>query len=182
MSKYFDEKLSKYECGFRKRHVVQHCLKVHLGKWRISVDQGLEYGAQLSKLSKALNCLPDSLLLSKVSAYGFDMKALRFIKECLRDRKQRTKISDTYSSWEEILHGVPEGSKLGLLLLNIDLCDLFAIMNQHDIAYYADDNTPYVFCKNIDEVVKSLEEASHFILKCFSDNQFQRNTSKCNVL
>ena len=182
MSNFFDEKLSKYVCGFRTGHVAQRCLIAHLGKWRISVDQGLEYGAQLSNLSKALNCLPDSLLLSKVSAYGFDMKALRFIKECLRDRKQRTKISDTYSSWEENFAWSSSRIKTGTVATQYKSLNLFAIMDQHDIANYADDNTPYVSCKNIDEVVKSLEETSHLILKCFSDNQFQRNANKCNVL
>ena len=53
---------------------------------------------------------------------------------------------------------------MGPLLFSIDLCDLFVIMYQHDIANYADDNTPYVSGKNIDEVVKLLEKASRLIL------------------
>ena len=55
-------------------------------------------------------------------------------------------------------------------------------MDQHDIANYADDNTPYVSGRNNDEVVKLLEEASRLIFKSFSYNQFQGNTSKCHVL
>ena len=49
---------------------------------------------------------------------------------------------------------------MGPLLFNIALHDLFAIMNPHDIANLADNNTPYVSGKNIHEIVKSLEEAS----------------------
>ena len=71
---------------------------------------------------------------------------------------------------------------MGPLLFNIDLCDLFFIMNHEDIANYADDNTPYVSGKNIDEVVRFLEEPSRVIFKWFSDNQFQANASKCHVL
>ena len=65
---------------------------------------------------------------------------------------------------------VPQRSILGLLLFNIDLYDLFVIMDQHDRANYADDNTPYVSGKNIDEVAKSLEEVSSLIFKWFCDN------------
>ena len=36
--------------------------------------------------------------------------------------------------------------------------------------------------KNIDEVVKFLEEPSRVIFKWSSDNQFQANASKCHVL
>ena len=128
---------------------MQHCLIALLEEWCISVDQGLEFGALITDLSMAFNCLPHSWLLAKLSAYGFHMKALRFINDYLRDRKQRTKISDTYSSWEKVLYGVPQGSILGPLLFNIDLCDLFVIINQHGVVNYADDNTPYISGKNI---------------------------------
>ena len=50
MSKFFDEKLAKYQCDFRKEHGAQHCLIAFLKKWRISVDQGLEFGALLVDL------------------------------------------------------------------------------------------------------------------------------------
>ena len=36
-------------------------------------------------------------------------------------------------------------------------------------------STLYVSGKNIDEVIKSLEEASRLVFKWFSDNQFQGN-------
>ena len=55
-------------------------------------------------------------------------------------------------------------------------------MNHEDIANYADDNTPYVSGKNIDEVVRFLEEFSRVIFKWFSDNQFLGKASKCHVL
>ena len=110
------------------------------------------------------------------------MKALHFVNEYLRDRKHRTKISDTYSSWKGNSYvWVRQGSTLGSLLFNIDLCDLFVTIDQHDITNYVDENTTDVSGKNIDEVVKSLEKASHLIFKWFSDNEFQGNASKCHV-
>ena len=56
---------------------------------------------------------------------------------------QRTKINSEYSSWEEIMFGIPQGSILGPLLFNIFLSDLLLVMENINIASYADDNTPY---------------------------------------
>ena len=122
------------------------------------------------------------MLVAKLFAYGFDDKALCFIYDYLRHCKQRTKIGDSYSSWQEILYGVPQGSILGPLLFNVDLCDLFITMSQYDIADYADDNMPYVSGRNIKEVVASLEEVSEVVFQWFRDNQFLGNASKCHVL
>ena len=55
-------------------------------------------------------------------------------------------------------------------------------MSQYDVANYADDNTPYVSGRNIEEVVVSLEYVSEVIFQWFKDNQFQCNASKCHVL
>ena len=160
----------------------QHPLILLLDKWRYNVDQGRMFGALLTDISKAFDCLPHDIIIAKLNRYGFDMEALNFIYDYLRNRKQRTKIDNAYSSWQNILYGVPQRSILGPLLFNIDLCDLFFIMNPEDFANYADDNTPYVSGKNIDEVVRFLEESSRVIFKWFSDNQFQANACKCHLL
>ena len=108
------------------------------------------------------------MLVAKLFAYGFDDKAHHFIYDYLRHRKQRTKIVDSYSLWQEILYGVPQGSILGPLLFNADLCDLFITMSQYGIANYADDNTLYVSGRNIEEVVASLEEVSEVIFQALT--------------
>ena len=83
-----------------------------------SVDSGGAFGALLTDLSKAFDCLSHELLIAKLEAYGFDEKALTLIYNYLSNRKQRVKINDSYSSWSEILFGVPQGSILGPLLFN----------------------------------------------------------------
>ena len=120
------------------------------------------FGALLTDLSKAFDCLPRDIIIAKLNGYEFDMKALNFIYDYLRNRKQRTKIDHAYSSWQNILYGVSQGSILEPLLFNIDLCDLSFVMNHEDIANYADDNT-----RNIDEVVTFLEKSSRVIFKWF---------------
>ena len=91
-------------------------------------------------------------------------------------------VNGDYSSWEEILFGVPQGSILGPLLFNIFLCDLFLIMKETNFASYADDNTPYVTAENLDEVIKSLEKDSIKLFQWFSDNEMKANHDKCHLL
>ena len=56
---------------------------------------------------------------------------------------QKTKLNSEYSYWEENMSGVPQEYILGSLLFNIFLCDLLLIMENINIASYADDNKPY---------------------------------------
>ena len=52
-------------------------------------------------------------------------------------------MGSSFSKELDILCCVPQGSILGALLSNIDICDLFFIDMSSDIANYADDTTPY---------------------------------------
>ena len=97
----------------------QHCLTTMWEKWRESIDKGGCFGVLLTDLSKAFDCILHDLLIAKLHAYGVDVKSLRFLDSYLNGRKQGVEIKDIYSSFKEILFGVPQGFILGLLLFNI---------------------------------------------------------------
>ena len=116
------------------------------------------------------------MLTSLISA------ALRLGHDYLSKRKQRIKTENTYSTCAEIIFELSQSSMLGPLLFNIFLADLFFIVNDIDIENYADDNTPYVIADNIDDLIKSLEEASTVSFQWFDNNLLKNNPDKYHLL
>ena len=152
-----------------------------LEKWK-QIDSGQMFGALFTDLSKAFDCLDHELLIPKLNAYGFSLAALKLVFDYLSNRKQRTRVNKTYSSWLEIVFGVPQGSILGLLLLSIFLRDFLFILNDVDIASYADDNTPYVIADGINAVIASLEKTSKALSELFENNFLKSNADKYHLL
>ena len=107
---------------------------------------------------------------------------MKLVHDYFSDRKQKTRVSNSYSTWFEILFGVPQGSIFGLFLFNKLLADLFFILNKIDIANYTDDNTPYTSSKDVHGLIKSLEEASKELFKWYYDNLMIFNPDKCHLL
>ena len=113
ISTYCTNVLSKNQCGFRKGLSSQHCLVAMIEKWKKSLDSKYSFGALLTDLSKAFDCIPNELMIAKLDAYGFGLKALILVFNYLRNRNQRVKINSSYSERSDLLFGVPQKSILG---------------------------------------------------------------------
>jgi len=149
MYTYIETFLSPFLFGYRKKHSTEQCITVMIEAWKKALDSKYNAGSVLTDLSKAFDCLNHKLLIAKLNAYGFHKDALRFIYSYLRERKQRTKVNNSYSSWRNVIYGVPQGSILGPLLFNIFLNDIFYFVKDVSVANYADDNTQYTTQKNV---------------------------------
>ena len=55
ISVFFDNFLSKQQCGFRKGYSTQQCLLALLRKWKRAVGSGRMFGALLTDHSKELS-------------------------------------------------------------------------------------------------------------------------------
>ena len=92
---FLDKVFSKYQCRFKKSFIAKHCLIKLLKQWKKSIDQGLVIGALLTDLSKAFDCLSHELLVSKLSAYGIEDLAVRFISIIYQTRNKGQKLATT---------------------------------------------------------------------------------------
>ena len=57
-----------------------------LEKWKSAVDKGKSFGALLTDLSKAFDCLSHDLLLAKLHAYGFSLSSLKLTYSYLKNK------------------------------------------------------------------------------------------------
>ena len=85
---YFDNILLPSQCGFRKGYSAQHCLLVMIEKFKEAIDRGYEFGALLTDLSKAFDCINHPLLIAKLYSYGMSPLCINMIFPYLSYRTQ----------------------------------------------------------------------------------------------
>ena len=173
---YTDSTLSKAQCGFRKGFIAM------IEKWRRNLDQGSICGALFTDLSKAFDCLVHAFFLANLETYGFTYESLKLINSYLTDRKFRTKVNSSYSSFLDLLIVVPQGSILGPLLFNTYISDLFLFLDDDNAPSYADDTTPYAMKKSTLQVLKEIGDKSACVFNWFSANYFKANPKKSHFL
>ncbi len=182
MNIFVENRLSPYLCGYRKGYNAQYALTAMIEKWKKSLDNKGIGGAILMDLSKVFDTINHELLIAKLEAYGFDESALAIILSYLSDRRQRTKINTSFSTWLELLKGVPQGSVLGPLLFNIYINDLFFQLSNTHVCNFADDTTLNSFSKNLEELLHNLEYDAHSAIIWFENNFMKLNQDKCHFL
>ena len=69
LDEYFNDLLSKYQCGLRQGYGTQNCLLAMIEKLRKIRDKKVIFAAVLTDLSKAFDCIPHNLLIAKITAY-----------------------------------------------------------------------------------------------------------------
>ena len=182
ITSYVTDVLSPYLCGFRKGYSTKHALLRLLDQLNKNLDKKGKVGLLLMDLSKAFDCISHDLLIAKLHAYKFEKSSLKLIYSYLKGRHQRVHINGEYSSWKEILSGVPQGSVLGPLLFNIFINDLFLFVENSDVHNYADDNTLSFANTNIDIIISKLQSDINMLDTWFISNGLLLNEKKCKFM
>ena len=138
--------------------------------------------AGLVDLSKVFDTINHELLLVKLNVHGFVKQALLIIHIYLKNRQHREKASNKFSSWRCLFQEVSQGSILGHLLFDIYLTDLFLFLKDVNFCKSAEDATPFLCDKRIENVLKLLEENVEFALYWLENNYKKLNTDKYHLL
>ena len=179
---FLDNTLSNFVAAYRKAYSTQHVLIRPVEDWKAKLDNNFIVRAVLMDLSKAFDCIPHDLIIAKLHAYGFDENALVLVYSYLKKRSQSVRTNNVYSSFQDIVSGVPQGSVLGPILFNFYINDLFFFIKQATMYNYADDNTLAYFSRSLPDLVKVLEKEAGNALSWLEQNEMIANPDKFHAL
>jgi hypothetical protein len=100
--------------------------------------------------AKAFDKVPYVRLFKKLQAHGIWGQTLNWIERWLTGRRQRVSLNKTFSEWQYVTSGVPQGSVLGPVLFLVYINDIdLGLFSK--LSKFADDSKLYKsICSDLD--------------------------------
>uniref|UniRef100_A0A803KBH9 Reverse transcriptase domain-containing protein n=1 Tax=Xenopus tropicalis TaxID=8364 RepID=A0A803KBH9_XENTR len=172
--------MSSNQHGFMKDRSCQTNLIAFYDEVSKKLDSGDAVDIIYLDFAKAFDTVPHKRLLSKLRSIGLSEVVCTWIENWLQDRVQRVVVNGTFSTWNKVLSGVPQGSVLGPLLFNLFINDLGeGIMS--NVSVFADDTK---LCRPVNSIqdVTSLQQDLDQLAIWAAKWQMRFNVDKCKVM
>ena len=166
--------------GFRKN---RSCLTNLLDFFEAvagEVDRGEPVDVLYFDFRKAFDRVPHERLLLKLKALGIEGRLLDWIREWLKDRRQRVVLGGEFSDWTTVTSGVPQGSVLGPVLFVIFINDIDEGIRSR-IWKFADD-LKMMGKVTAQEDIEQIKTDIDKLVEWSEDWQLSFNLDKCKVM
>ena len=124
--------LSEYQHDFVQGHLgrlyTTQLLKV-MDLWIYIIDKdGTVDAIYIWQYAKAFDKAPHQRLLIKLEGYGVKEKLLEWFRDFQIGRRQRLEVAGSFFEWTQVLSGIPQGSVLRPVLLQIQMQHFYCIL------------------------------------------------------
>ena len=168
--------------GFRRNHSTIHAIEQITSYINKKMDARLPTAAVFVDFRKAFDCVQHPVLLRKLRDMGLSDLVLDWVESYLSNRKQRVYANDTYSDFQDVTQGVPQGSVLGPLFYIVYANDIAQTIKHCKLVMYADDTVLYTSHINFDVSVTHLQDDIDSLADWCVANGIKANTDKTKVM
>ena len=177
-NKFFDSS----QFGFRKNRSCELQLLVYTKYLVKNYDIKVPVHSIYLDLQKAFDKVPYAELLCKLEYYfKTEGQLLYWVREFLTGRRQRVRIGQSFSSWEYVTSGVPQGTVLAPFLFILYINDLQNDLQEVEILKFADDTKLYCSINGYKDTLK-LQENLNKMGEWFEKWKMPVNLKKSGVL
>ena len=116
--------LTQRQFGFRSICSTTDALLYAIEIFRNKLDKNERTAEAFIDLLKTFDSIPNAILLQKLMMLKFDDNGMSMMESFLTNRQQKVTLPSGCSEWIQLYRGVPQGTVLGPLILNIYVNDM----------------------------------------------------------
>ena len=166
--------------GFKAGHSTVTNLLEALNVWTEALMHRHPIDVIYLDYAKAFDTVPHQRLLRQIYSLGIQGTAIDFIRAFLTGRRQRVRVNKSYSTWKNVLSGVPQGSVLGPTLFTLYVWDAPQVV-KCIVSMFADDTKLYTVLTDRNSNLKLNNDLAS--MQTWSSRmQMTFNIEKCKVL